>query len=217
MSKVKEKKNGGVIKKFLKTIFIAILLFALLSCAIIMIKANKYPDKIPDIFGYKPMIVLSGSMETSIFTGDLVFVKMVNPSILKIGDVVAFRNETNTVTTHRIINITNVNGKRMFQTKGDNNNAADANLVSEADIEGIYDFKISKLGNFLMFLQQPTGLAVILLAILIIGLIWLYIAGKRDAKVAKAEDAKYRQEFEEYKRMKQQEEQNRQNGQDELK
>lgn len=207
MSRVKEKKNGGIISKIVGAIVTLVLLSSIIICGMIMIKANKYPDKIPDIFGYKPMIVLSGSMETSINTGDLVFVKVVEPSTVKVGDIIAFRNETNTVTTHRIIDITTQDGKRMFQTKGDNNNVADANLVSESVLEGIYDFKIAKLGDVLMFLQRPIGLAIVLLVILIIGLIWLYIAGLRDAREAKIEDEKYRKEFEEFKKMKQKEEQ----------
>ena len=45
------------------------------------------------------MIVLSGSMETAIYTGDLVFVKVVDTDTLKTGDIIAFRNEADTVTT----------------------------------------------------------------------------------------------------------------------
>lgn len=176
-----------------KIIFFIIAVPLLLMSIVVMYKANKYPNKVPDIFGYKPMIVLSGSMETSIYTGDLVFVKEVDPNSLKTNDIIAFRNETDTVTTHRIIEIVNENGQKKFRTKGDNNNAEDSNLVETSDVEGIYVFKISKLGNFLMFLQQPMGLIMILLIILVIGLIWLHFANKKD-------DEKYRKEFEEFKK-----------------
>ena len=115
-------KKTEIMGLILKIVFLIIVIPIILMSIIVMIKANKYPDKIPDIFGYKPMIVLSGSMETAIYTGDLVFVKIVDTDKLNVGDVIAFRNEVDTVTTHRIINIVDKNGKRYFETKGDNNN-----------------------------------------------------------------------------------------------
>ena len=187
----RNKKISG--SKIFKIIFFIIAIPILLMSIVVMYKVNKYPNKVPDILGYKPMIVLSGSMETSIYTGDLVFVKEVDPDTLKTNDIIAFRNETDTVTTHRIIEIVNENGQKKFRTKGDNNNSEDSNLVETSAIEGIYAFKISKLGNFLMFLQQPMGLIMVLLVILVIGLIWLHFANKRD-------DEKYRKEFEEFKK-----------------
>lgn len=189
-------KNKVTIGKILKIIFFAVAIPLLIMSICIMYKANRYPDKIPGILGYKPMIVLSGSMETSIYTGDLVFVKEVDPNVLKSNDIIAFRNETNTVTTHRIIEVVTENGEKKFRTKGDNNDSEDNNLVETSQVEGIYAFKISKLGNFLMFLQQPMGLIMILLIILVVGLIWLHFANKKD-------DAKYRKEFEEFKKQQQ--------------
>lgn len=161
----------------------------LLIACIIMYKANRYPDKVPDVFWIKPMIVLSGSMETAIYTGDLVFVKMVDTNTIKENDIIAFRNEENTVTTHRVIEILNENEERHFKTKGDNNNTEDANLVKSSNIEGVYISKISGLGDFLMFMQQPIGLVVMLLIILVIEFGWLYIINKMDEK-------KYLKEYE---------------------
>ena len=178
-----------------------------------MYKANTDPAKVPDVFGYKPMIVLSGSMETSIHTGDLVFVKMVDTTTLKKNDVIAFRNETDTVTTHRIIDIVFEDGKQYFKTKGDANNTEDANLVAMEDVEGLYVGRIAKAGNFLMFMQKPIGLFIVLLVILVIGLLWLYIVTRRDDKKFRKEDEKDRLEFEEFKRQKELERQRENKGQ----
>ena len=122
MKNRRELKKTEIMGLILKIVFLIIVIPIILMSIIVMIKANKYPDKIPDIFGYKPMIVLSGSMETAIYTFALVFVKIVDTDKLNVGDVIAFRNEVDTVTTHRIINIVDKNGKRYFETKGDNNN-----------------------------------------------------------------------------------------------
>lgn len=194
------KKREGVFGRVFKIIFFILAIIILLIAGSIMIKANTHPDKVPDVFGYKPMIVLSGSMETSIHTGDLVFVKMVDTTTLKENDVIAFRNEEDTVTTHRIVEIVYENGKQYFKTKGDANNVEDMNLVEMEDVEGIYIGRLAGVGNFLMFLQKPIGLFTVLLVILVIGLIWLYIVNKKDEKEYRKENEKDRLEFEEFKR-----------------
>ena len=193
-------KKTNIILNILKIFFLTIAIVIVLVAGVIIYKANTNPDKVPDIFGYKPMIVLSGSMETSIYTGDLVFVKIVDTDTFQVGDIVAFRNEKNTVTTHRIIEIVNENGQKYFRTKGDANNAEDANLVSMDDVEGIYTFRIAGLGNFLMFMKEPIGLILVLLVILVVGLLWLYLVNKKDEKKQKEEDEKDRLEFEEFKK-----------------
>lgn len=186
------------IGNILKIIFLIITIPLIIAAGIIIFKANRYPDKIPDIFGIKPMIVLSGSMETEIYTGDVAFVKEVNPNELKKQDIIAFRNEQNKVTTHRIVDIIEKDGERFFRTKGDNNNTEDINLVSTKSVEGLYFARISGLGNFLMFMQQPTGLIVTLLVILVVGLVILRILDK-------TENEQYKKEFEEFKKMKKEE------------
>ena len=199
MKKNKQNKKG-IVGKVCKIIFFSFAFIILLIAGIIMYKANSDPAKVPDVFGYKPMIVLSGSMETSIHTGDLVFVKMVDTTTLKKNDVIAFRNEADTVTTHRIVDIVFEDGKQFFQTKGDANNANDKNLVAMEDVEGLYVGRIAGAGNFLMFMQKPIGLFIVLLVILVIGLLWLYIVSRRDDKKYRKEEEKDRLEFEEFKR-----------------
>ena len=201
------KKRKGVVSKIFKFVFFTLSIIILLIAGTIMIKANIHPEQVPDVLGYKPMIVLSGSMETSIHTGDLVFVKIVDTTTLKENDVVAFRNEEDTVTTHRIIEIVYENGKQYFKTKGDANNIEDANLVEMEDVEGLYVGRLAGVGNFLMFIQKPIGLCTVLLVILVIGLIWLYLVNKKDEKEYRKMDEKERLEFEEFKRQKEAERQ----------
>lgn len=193
---MKEKISLGSVIKYI--FFIITIPLLIMSC-IIIYKANKYPDKIPDICGIKPMIVLSGSMETEIYTGDVAFVKNVDTKTLKKEDIIAFRNEENKVTTHRIVEIIEKEGQTYFRTKGDNNNAEDANLVKESDVEGIYFARVAGLGNFLMFMQEPVGLVVALLGVLVVGLVILRMMDKfEDDK----NDKEYKKEFEEFKKMK---------------
>ncbi len=205
-SKVKRQVSiGQCIKIILFIIAIPMLFFS----GIIMYKAVKYPDKIPDVFGIKPMIVLTGSMESEIYAGDLALVKEVDASTLKENDIIAFRNEENKVTTHRIVKLISEGSDILFMTKGDNNNTEDADLVKVTQVEGIFVLRIPKVGSFLMFMQQPIGLAVVLLVILVIGLGILYLMNKADNKKEAIENEKYRQEFEEFRRKKQEENANK--------
>ncbi len=201
MKKTEQKKKGLVGKVF-KYLFFLVAFVVLLIAVIVIYKANTSPDDVPDVFGYKPMIVLSGSMETSIRKGDLVFVKVVDTTTLKEQDVIAFRNEKDTVTTHRIVEIVFEDGKQYFKTKGDANNAEDVKLVPMEDVEGLYVGRIAKLGKFLMFMREPIGLFMVLLVILVVGLLWLYIVNVRDEKKYRKKEEKDRLEFEEFKKQK---------------
>ena len=58
--------------KVLKIALISILSIILVLNIYIMVQANLSPNKVPNVFGYKPFVVLSGSMESEISVGDLV-------------------------------------------------------------------------------------------------------------------------------------------------
>ena len=199
---MENKKSSNLMGKIIRTIIIIILLLVVGFTGIILYKANKNPDKVPDIFGIKPFIVLSGSMETSIYTGDLVFVKVVDTNELKPNDIIAFRNEENTVTTHRIVEIVKENGKTKFRTKGDNNESEDNLLVTSEKIEGKYIKRFPGVGKILIFLQQPMVLLIVILIILVVGLLWLHILNRIEDKKIDKIDEQERQEFEEFKKQK---------------
>ena len=70
-------------KKAISIIIIVILLPILFVNSVIIINSIMNPDKIPSFFGWKPFIVLSGSMESEIFPGDLAIVKNIGTEELK--------------------------------------------------------------------------------------------------------------------------------------
>lgn len=192
-----KQKNEGIIFKILKGLLIAILSIVLIVNVYIMIQAKTNPKSVPSLFGYKPFIVLSGSMETEIFVGDLVIVKEVDSSSLKENDIIAFRDSENLVTTHRIVNIINSDGEVCFETKGDNNNTKDKGIVCSSSVEGKYQSRIPKIGNAILFIQEPLGFTVMMLSIFIV-CIFIYIFSSK--KIDKDE----LKEFEEFKKAKQQ-------------
>lgn len=168
-----------VVKKILMSLFLIIFIPLIIINICIITKAIKYPSKIPDFMGYKPMIVMSNSMESVIDVGDVVIVKEVDTSTLKRGDIVAYRIDDVCI-THRIAK---VNSDGTYITKGDNNNALDDEVINKSQIEGIYVTKIKGLGHLLLFLKEPLGLAVVLMGILLVGVTSYLIIDKCRRKV----------------------------------
>lgn len=109
------------------------------------------------LFGVEVYTVLSGSMEPHFHTGSIIYVVETPPEELQVEDVITYRLIGQTNSTHRIIDIREEDGKRLFYTKGDNNNTADANPVTEDRIIGKAVFSIPLLGYLLNFVQQPPG------------------------------------------------------------
>ncbi|MDP4142988.1 MAG: signal peptidase I [Bacillota bacterium] len=112
-------------------------------------------DKLYDIVGYKNYVVLTGSMEPSIYAGDMITITKVSSSDLKKGDIITYWKGDITI-THRIIKIHN----NLITTKGDSNNVEDAPITKEMII-GKYIFKIPKIGYLLAFIGSTTGMGLI--------------------------------------------------------
>ena len=177
-------------------LFLVIVLPFLIFNLTLIIKSKLYPDKIADFMGYKPFIVMSGSMETTINIGNLVIVKKVNSSSIHAGDIIAFKNG-NIVISHRVKEVINDSGTYKFKTKGDNNNVTDDFIVNSDAIEGIFVNKIPGLGSILLFLGKPIGLLMVILVIIIVSTALYFVKFGYFTK-----DAELMREFQEFKRNK---------------
>lgn len=195
----KEKKWYKKISNWLTIIAATILAFVLLINLWIMFQANTNKDKVPSVFGYKPFIVLSGSMETDIRVGDLIITKEIDPTTLVVGDVIAFRDPEGTVTTHRIIEMVDCYQNTCFITKGDNNSSQDQQLVELDDVEGIYVGRIPSVGNMLKSLSEPTTIIIVVLGITVVFAVSFMLSNKKNISQEQLE-------FLEYKRKKEEEE-----------
>ena len=185
-----------VIKKVI-TVLGLILFIVIMTLGItIVYKSLSEPNKIPSVFGWKPFIVLSGSMEDTIMPGDLILTKEIDTLELKDGDVISFRTNKYTVITHRIIDIVEDEGERKYYTKGDNNDTADSNIVCNNQIEGIYRYRIPKLGNIAIYLQKPIGIIICIAVPLIIILI-AQLADLKSKQIEVKEKEKKQKELEE--------------------
>lgn len=156
----KTKKRSSVVSKVVKSIVlvVCILLAAFVVVNVtLIVKSYINPNKVPDFFGFKPFIVLSGSMEPEIMAGDLVLTKTIDPKEIKVGDVISFQAEDNIVVTHRVTEV-KTDGGLSFLTKGDANVGQDGSSVTPDKIEGIYIWRAANLGRFALFIQTPMGM-----------------------------------------------------------
>lgn len=196
---MKRKKWYSDISNWLFGLLLLILIPILIVNIHIMVQAKNDKDTVPNIFGYKPFIVLSGSMETKIRIGDLIITKIIDPDSLKVDDVIAFRDEENTVTTHRIIDIIDKDGTTYFVTKGDNNSSQDRYLVKYKDVEGIYITRIPGVGQALNELSKPTTMIIVVLGITIVFILLFSISNKKLRKKEQEEYRRYLREKEQNK------------------
>ena len=208
MKVVKEMKKGNKwyhsFSNWLIIIACVILVPMLVMNLSIMFQAKTKKDVVPSIFGIKPFIVLSGSMETEIHKGDMILTKIVDPASLGVDDVIAFRDAEGTVTTHLVIDVVVENGETFFITKGDNNSTQDKNLVELSDVEGLYIGRIPGIGSMMDSLSEPTTIIIVVLGITMIFVIGFSISNKKQREIE-------RKEFLEYKKRKELEEKNSEN------
>ena len=190
-SEIIKKKNAKRIKrkKAFKIICMPFVIAIILIIAYIGYQKFFQKDKNASIFGFKQYMVLTGSMEPNYNKGDLIIVKEVKRNEINVGDVITFSNGNGAeTTTHRIINIINDDGKVQYETKGDNNDSPDSELVSYNQVQGKIIFKISKIGMIITQLTTGTGIAIIFL---IVVLSYIHTNRKEEKRIAR-EDARSR-------------------------
>ena len=119
------------------------------------------------VFGIRPYVVLSGSMEPKISTGSIVFVNQnVTFAELKKDDVITFKSG-DVMVTHRVHE---VQGDKII-TKGDANESPDIGYVTAANLAGKDVYAAPKLGFLVEFIQSWQGWVVsgVVLVLLIVG------------------------------------------------
>ena len=134
------------------------------------------------LFGVQVFTVLSGSMEPTYHTGDLIYVNQVDPEEVEVGDVITFVLPDETAATHRVVRIDA--DKQYFYTKGDANEFEDASPVHYKNLIGTPVFSIPLLGYAANYIQNPPGvyIAIAVAAVLLILVFLPDIIGKNDKK-----------------------------------
>lgn len=151
-----------IVKKILIVLIMTILCSILFVGGVILVNSYKNPNNVPSFFGWKPFIVLSETMENEIMDGDIVVVKQIDTNLLENNDIIAYKNNNEMVIISRIIEIEKEDEKTKYKIKADNSMNKDIEYILSEQIEGIYKFRIAKLGNFAIFIQTPIGMIAFL-------------------------------------------------------
>lgn len=141
-----------------------IILVSMLLVVFTMVITNVTSNGEPTIFGQELKVVYSGSMEPEIQTGSVIGINQ-NYDVRNLaeGDIIMFQEDNQTFVTHRIIDVLNNDGQLMFRTKGDNNDAADANAVLPENIYGKFGgINVPYIGYVMDFANSSMGIMLLL-------------------------------------------------------
>lgn len=198
-SKSNKSKILSIIGIILCVIFAPILILNI----ILISKSFINKSDVPSFAGYLPMIVMTGSMEPEIMSGDLIICKTTSAENISEGDIISFFDPDGngtSVVTHRVTEVINEDGKISFRTKGDANLIEDKTAVPDENLVGIYKTRIPHAGKVSMFMQSTAGLIVcVIFPIMLLLGIDIY-RSKRAEKSKSSETAALRAELEQLKK-----------------
>lgn len=146
------------------------LLFTILSWPVYICIAAYLLIAAPLAVGFRPVVVLSGSMEPTYHVGSIIYYKAASFDRIENGDPITFRaGEDGSLVTHRVVEKQEISQE--FITKGDANNTADPNPVPYSHVVGkAAAVSIPLAGYFVTYGKKPAVIGL-MAAILIIGMV----------------------------------------------
>ena len=146
-------------KNLLKNIIIK-LLYILISIYLIIF--------IPSIWGEKPLVILSGSMEPILKVGGILYYKEENINNFNEGDVLVYQLNDHII-SHRIVKVLD----NSFITKGDNNKSIDTYEVLNYQILGKgTNWSIPYIGYYADFIYNHKYLLVIAVGLIFMDILY---------------------------------------------
>ena len=135
----------------------------------------------PMLAGYRPVVVLSGSMEPTYHVGSVIYYKEAPFADINVGDAITFRAGEDGMVTHRVTQKSELS--QNFTTKGDANLSEDPNPVDYSDVMGkVWKVSIPYAGYFVNYGKNVTVIAV-MAAVIIINIEQSSKAGQSDNRI----------------------------------
>ena len=209
--------KSSLIHKVLTVIgtVLCVILIPILIINCILIVKSFTSEEVPSVAGKLPLIVLTDSMYPVIQSGDLIICNTAEPEDIENGDVIAFFDPAgngSTIVSHRVIEVTELNGETAWRAMGDNNNTEDLLLVTGDKLVAVYEgARLPGFGNVALFMQTTPGLivCVVLPILLLVG--YDMIRRRMYEKANKQDTDALLQELEELRRLKAEKENQEQN------
>ena len=105
------------------------------------------------IFGFKPAVIVSGSMEPTLNVGDVVIISESGVEGVKVGDIVGYVSKEGLI-VHRVVGYNYINNEKFLILKGDANEEPDAEPVHPQQVLGKYMFKLPNVGWVAIYLKK---------------------------------------------------------------
>lgn len=136
----------------------------------------------PMLLRWRPVVVLSGSMEPAYQVGGLIYYKHVDFDEISVGDAITFKIGDGSLATHRVVEIDK--DSQAFTTKGDNNDANDMEPVNYSDVVGIAsDICVPYAGYFVSYIKA-LYMILIMAAILVADMLISAIIKRKTADLS---------------------------------
>lgn len=133
-------------------ILLAVSLIILAMAIVVGFKSKENPED-AFLFGYKPVYILTGSMEPTLREHGVCIVQKTTYDEVEVGDIIMYTIEEKTI-THRVVEKT----EEGIRTKGDNNNVEDAYLLHDENIKAKVVCIFNFTANIVNELQKgPSG------------------------------------------------------------
>ena len=124
---------------------------------------------LPTLLGYDSFVVTGSSMAPTVRKGSVVIARRVDPHTIAAGDIITFRRtqDPSVAVTHRVIDVREVDGVSVFETKGDANETADPEAVQATELISKMQYSVPYVGYVLMFGRSTMGKAVLIVVPLV--------------------------------------------------
>ena len=203
-----EKQQASPLHKVLTVIgtVLCIILIPVLIINCTLIIKSFTSEEVPSVAGKLPLIVLTDSMYPVIQSGDLIICSTAQPEEIETGDVIAFFDPAGngtTIVTHRVLEVTELDGRTAWRTKGDNNNTEDRLLVTGEKLVAVYEgTRLAGFGNVALFMQTTPGLIVCVVCPILLLVGYDMIRSRMYEKANKQDTDQLLAELEELRRLK---------------
>lgn len=122
---------------------------------------------VPCLWGHKPLVVISGSMEPTLKVGGILYYEKLELENFKTNDILVYKTKDHII-SHRIVDIVDDG----FITKGDANNSVDNNLINKNQVLGKgTNWSIPYIGYYADFIYTHKYLLYISLSIIVVDLL----------------------------------------------
>lgn len=159
---------------------------ALTAVALLAAAAVLASFAVPQLLGLRAQVVLSGSMEPTIKTGGIAFLKPTKDvASIKVDDIITFKRPggSGENITHRVTEVQLGSDRKLaFKTKGDNSTVEDSWTVPAANVSGIVKFDLPYLGYLVELARSREGFVLLIAipaAIILFGEIRDMLANRR--------------------------------------